>query len=364
MKTINIFRKALLLLVVSFVFLLPSVVFAYGESEVHPPLILPSIIDAYGSVCQQALSAPNGLVIVRFECNTSTFGFPPNNIFVVTPGTFVVPGQGTLWVPGGIFRGWWDGNTLWAPGDEPGWGTSVSGTITMTASWAWPATPTQEVECEWYAFMWDFFGEKENAADLIAERLSAHGGTPPTPTVLTWLPMCEQYMNAAVASHEQSVARGIDEEDSAMYVQLFRDAIERGESVYFATTHLCLYGYKVDSEALAGFENSVAELESEIEPRDNFSTQFVSVTAFRSSNEVHWRMTNIPSSSTHVDAVGMLANWEPLAFDSFYGFLSPRNHPSDTGWLRLHGRNWTVSAADVVSRNGGRICAGFFVIRN
>lgn len=223
-----------------------------------------------------------------------------------------------------------------------------------------------ESDCLWHSIMWQVFGEKDNAEELIAERLQLHGGTVPPLIELTPLPMCTEYMRETIAAHERNVARGIVDETVARYSRRFIDALERGETIYIATTHLCLSGHMIDSVALAEYKNSATTLESTIVPHSNFATRFVQITALMFASGVDWRMTNTQTlSSTHISVSATLLNsgGGVIDFDFFDSTLSPRGFHSDTRMAQLFGRPWWWAILDIFSTSGSQSCSGLFAVR-
>ena len=79
------------------------------------------------------------IVDVVFVCNLHTTGSPPRNLVISTPGSFTVPGSGSMEFPAGWFpkfQGWSTASgNVWSEGARICWNFAVSGTYTLTARW-------------------------------------------------------------------------------------------------------------------------------------------------------------------------------------------------------------------------------------
>ena len=79
------------------------------------------------------------IIDVVFVCNLHTTGSPPRNLVISTPGSFTVPGSGSMEFPAGWlpkFQGWSSASgNVWNEGARICWNVAVSGTYTLTANW-------------------------------------------------------------------------------------------------------------------------------------------------------------------------------------------------------------------------------------
>ena len=141
-------RKKVAILLLASLLLVPTSVFATSPNEAPPPVVEDALFVPFTQsavILNPPLDPVEGvvpfsnIVEVVFVCRQHTTGSPPRDLVISTPGSFTIPGRGTMGFPSGWsanFRGWVDSaGTLWTPGTVARWDRATSGTLTMTASW-------------------------------------------------------------------------------------------------------------------------------------------------------------------------------------------------------------------------------------